>query len=162
MRDAVIGDLEEGYAKAESPRWWFWLQVARSAVPAVRMRWRSPGILRIGVAAIASYAVVVACVVGLEAALSPFVKMPGTAYMLFSLVTGAIAAMAAGAVMVVMVPMAPSRALRIFAGILFVLGVPSAAMEFGQVPLWYSIALLVTGPAAVLVGGAMAQRSRTA
>jgi len=161
-RDAVTGDLEEGFARAASPRAWYWKQVMRSIAPSIGMRWRSPGVLRIGVAAVLSYLVLAACVIGLEAAISPFVDAPTLPYILLNLLVGTIGAISAGSVIAVMVPMAPMKAVKIFAGFLGVMALISFAVEFGRAPLWYQIVLLCLGPSAAYLGGRLTSGRRIA
>ena len=160
-RDAVLGDLEEGFAQAAAPRWWYWKQVLRSMGPAIRLRWRSPGVMRIVVAILASYVVLAACVVGLEAAISPFVREPNMPYMLLSLLVGAIGAFTSGIVAALMVPMLPMRAVKVFFAFLCVMAAVSFAMDGGRTPLWYQLVLLVAGPTAAYVGGRMTAARRT-
>ena len=153
MRDAVLGDLEEGYAIAPNPVSWYWKQAARSMGPAIRMRWRTPGLLRVGVAAVVGYIVVAIVVIATDAALSAIFHQPNRAYMLLSLAAAWIAGMTGGAVAAWFVPMNPRRASQVFAIVLAIMGAMSAIAEFNRVPLWYSLALLVAGPCAALFGG---------
>ena len=160
-RDAVLGDLEEGFAREASPRAWYWKQVVRSIGPALRLRWRTAGVMRIVAATVASYIALAACVVGLEAAIAPFVREPNMPYMLLSLLVGGIGAFTSGMVAALMVPMAPMRGLKFFLGFLLVMAGASFAMDAGRTPLWYQLVLLIVGPAAAYAGGRMTANRRT-
>ena len=159
-RDAVLGDLEEAFGAAPDARAWYWKQALRSSGPAIRMRWNTPGVLRIGAATIASYVVLAACVVGLEAAISPFVSSPTVPYMLLSLLVGSIGAVCSGAVIAALVPMAPMRAVKIYTGFLCLMAVVSFLTMYGQTPLWYAVALLVAGPYCGYLGGLLTCQAR--
>ncbi len=151
MRDAAVGDLEEGYALASSPRLWYWRQVAASVIPAMRMRWRSPGVMRIGTAAVASYIVVVALAAILFPIAGALWPGQGSTFWAFQIGGDMIAGLVGGVVIATLVPMAPLRAAGLFAFILALLLGVSVWMDYGKVPVWYHGLQVLTGPGCVML-----------
>ncbi len=152
VREAAIGDLEEGYAGGSRTRLWYWRQVGGSILPAIQMRWKSPGVLRIGAAAVSSYLVVAALVAVLIPLAGAF--LPKWDAILWTVRLGGdmLAGLIGGVVVSVMVPMAPRRAAGIFAVFLGLLSVLSAWAEPGTMTVSYLAFLILAGPGCVMLG----------
>lgn len=166
VRDPALGDLEEGYNRAASPRLWSWRQVAGSILPALAMRWRSPGVMRIGAAAIASYLVVAVMVALLLPVASAWIPDQGSLFPIFQAAGDMIAGLVGGVVIATLVPMAPLRAAKVFAVVLGLLIGLTAWMDQGRMPVWYYGILVLAGPccvlsAAAICGGAGKRSSRS-
>ena len=159
LRDAVMGDLEEGFGTAKSPRLWFWRQVAASLPPAILMGWRRPAVLRIGASIVAAHACCVALTAAVAWLFRPLLKGTDESYAVMTLAS-VVMGVVGSTVVALVVPMAPRRAGRILAGLLVVMAAISASPDFGRVPAWYSILLVAAGPLGAWWGARNAPPSR--
>ncbi len=162
-REELIGDLVEEHALrargggAAAARW-YWGQTVRTTGSLAWAGFRSGGWLKTLGAVLLAYLAVNVVVMAGDFAMS---KLPGASEQTF-----AVLSLAVGLPAAVLGGYVAARLRRGAAGALAVLiaamGVVSLLATGAAAPLWYQLALIVVGPAGVLLGGRLRARRAAA
>jgi hypothetical protein len=153
-RDAVLGDLIEERALQANPDRWYRQQVLRSVGSIVWANVRRGVWLKMLLAALAGYAVVVVLVMLGEGWLVGRLWPEAAGSAPTSLLIGTVVMLLGGYLAAWMRPTAPI----LLAAITVVMGFVSLLTTGDQAPLWYQLALIVIGPASAIAGGKLRRR----
>ncbi len=168
-RETILGDLVEEFHELEmqgqplvTRQIWFLRQAITSAGSLLVMKWRREKMWRSILAVGAGYFTLAVLIMAVDISFYVLAGKPANGpsarYMTFSLISGFFFVMLGG---YVTARIARGRERRItyqFAAFCFLMSIMSAASSFGQEPLWYQIALAVTGPSGAAIGGLLRAR----
>ncbi len=154
-KEMLLGDLIEEHVLLASTLGrhhasrWYWNQMVRSAPSVLWANIRRGVWLRTLGAVLVGYLVVALLVIAGDLAMSRLLRASTLSYSFVSLAV-AIPAMMLGGYLAAWIRPRAAIGLAIFSA---VMGGVSIALTGDRAPLWYQIALIITGPLAALAGG---------